>query len=388
MRSIPLPWLALGAWAVVLVTIACAVTLTGKGGRLYPTFVLAGERFRHGASVYTWPAGEEDLYRYSPMVAAACAPWGRLPTPVGAVLWRLFEAAAFVLALRAWSRVALPAVPWPWLALLSLPLVAGNLFNGQLNPLVAALMLAALAAFARDRYWLAASAVAAATMIKVYPLALGLLICTIEPRRFGARLLLAITIGCALPFAFQSEDYVSRQFADWVQRLTLDDRTHELLPRGYHDFQKLLRRWGMPRDLMTYRVMEALAGCAAASFILGGRTSGWSREEQIQACADLGLVWCTLFGPATESATYMLLAPIAAHALVVVGGRPWWERAWVRGAYLLLVAAQVIVWFPRPVSDPFRALIPQAHAAMMLLVWTVCHRRSPSDSPFHCLPYH
>src|SRR2546425_317403 len=123
MKAIPLRWLALAAWAVVLLAITGAVTLTGKGGRLYPTFVLAGERFRHGASIYTWPAGDEDLYRYSPMVAAAFAPWGHLPTSVGGALWRLLEAAAFLLALRAWSRVAVPAVPWPWLALLSLPLV-------------------------------------------------------------------------------------------------------------------------------------------------------------------------------------------------------------------------------------------------------------------------
>jgi hypothetical protein len=375
MKSITLRWLALGAWAVVLVTIAGAIALAGKGGRLYSTFVLAGERFCGGGSIYTWPKGQEDLYRYSPLVAAAFAPWGHLPTPVGGVLWRLLEAAVFLLALRAWSRVAVPAVPWPGLALLSLPLVAGNLFNGQLNPLVAALMLAAIAAFARERYWLSAFAVAAATLIKVYPIALGLLLCTVEPRRFSARLVLAITIGCAVPFAFQSEDYVSRQFADWVQRMSLDDRTEESLPRGYHDFQKLLRRWGMPRDLPTYRAMEVLAGCAMASFILGGRTSGWGREEQIQACAGFGLVWCTLFGPATESATYMLLAPIASHAFVAVSSRPLWERVWVRSAYLLLVLAQVIVWFPRPVSDPIRALIPQAHAAVMLLVWTVCRRR-------------
>jgi hypothetical protein len=41
----------------------------------------------------------------------------------------------------------------------------------------------------------------------------------------------------------------------------------------------------------------------------------------------------------------------------------------VRGAYLLLVSVPVILWFPRPVSDPYRAFIPQAHAAVLLLVW-------------------
>jgi Glycosyltransferase family 87 len=371
MRTVPLRWVALAAWAVVLLSVAVAVLVPAKPGKLYPTFVAAGEHFRLGQPLYGRVPDGQDQYRYSPFVAAAFAPWAFLPTSVGAILWRWLQAVAFLLALRAWARTCVPAVPWPALSLLCLPLVGGNVFNAQLNPLVLALMLGGVAAFSRDRYNLAALAIAGAGLIKVYPLALGLLLGVVEPRRFAPRLVLAVAIGGLLPFALQSEEYVTQQFGDWVDRVGDDDRTEQPIHKGYHDFQKLLRRWGVPTSLSTYREMQVAAGCLAAGFVLWGRRRGWDRAQQVQACIGLGLVWCTLFGPATESATYMLLAPVAALAVVTVAGRPGWERAWVWGTYLLLVAAQVIVWFPRPVSDPFRALVPQAHAALMLSVWVL-----------------
>src|SRR4029079_12615343 len=113
---------AVSAWAVALVGVAVAVSLPGKVGKLYPTFVAAGEHFKTGEPVYGPVPPDQDQYRYSPLVAAAFAPWSELPTPVGAVLWRWLQAAAFLLALRAWSRVAVPQVSFPALALLCLPL--------------------------------------------------------------------------------------------------------------------------------------------------------------------------------------------------------------------------------------------------------------------------
>jgi hypothetical protein len=376
MRHLTTRRLAFAAWAVALLGVAVAVSRPGKAGKLYPTFVAAGEHFKNGDPVYGWIPPDQDQYRYSPLVAAAFAPWSELPVPVGAVLWRWLQAAAFLLALRAWSRVSIPDVSFPALALLCLPLTVGNVFNAQLNPLVAALLLTGLTAFGRERYWLAAIAVAGATVFKVYPLAVGLLLCVIEPRRLAPRLFLAVAVGFALPFAFQSPDYVSQQFADWFERVSTDDRTDQPMERGYHDFQKLLRRWGEPTPLTAFRGMEVLAGCAAAGLVYASRRK--SRDHRVQSCAGLGLVWCTLFGPATESATYMLLAPVAAQAVIAVSNRPLWERVWVRGAYLLLLSVPVALWFPRSVSNPYRALIPQAHGALLLLAWVICnHGRLP-----------
>jgi len=382
MDSHSLRRIAIGAWIATTLAIAVVVTV-GKPGKLYSTFEAAGQHFRQGESLYPddVPATQV-LYRYSPAAAAAIAPLTWLPTHLGAVLWRCIQAIALLLALRAWARVASPAVSWPHLALLALPLSIGNLHNGQLNPLVVALMLIGIAAFSHDRYWLASLAIAGAALFKIYPLTLGLLLGIIEPRRFAPKLLLVAAAAITLPFAIQSPDYVIQQFDHWLNLVENDDRTHQPMHQGYHDFRKVLLRWGLPISLKAYRAIQIVVGCASAIVVLWGRYQGWDRARLVQVCASLGILWCTLFGPATESATYLLIAPIAAHALLAVRERTIVERVWICAAYGILVASTMIHWFPYSVSHVIRGtLIPQPHAALLLLGWTILQiTRSPNRS--------
>lgn len=365
-------------WALTLLAICVGITF--KPGKLYRTFATAGEHFRNGEQLY--PRTLEDaaelerqrleLFRYTPLVAASFVPFSFLPESVGAILWRAFQALALLLALREWAKISVPPVPWPALALFVLPLAAGNFHNAQVNPLVLAMMLFGVAAFARDRYWLSAAAIAVATAYKVYPISLGLLLCVIEPRKYTPKLLLFAVLGFVLPFGVQSPSYVWEQYKGLELILRIDDRSMQPMHDGYYDVQKLLRLYGWTIPLAAYRAIEVAAGCAAAGFVFWGRRRGWSRGLQLHACAGLGMLWCTLFGPSTESATYMLLAPLVAHAVIDVTGRPLWERIAVRGAYALFIGAQMVVWFPREISDPIRGtLIPQAHAAFVLLIWFV-----------------
>ncbi|HEX3147355.1 MAG TPA: glycosyltransferase 87 family protein [Gemmataceae bacterium] len=362
---------AVTAWAISVAIVAIVVSFPRMSGKLYPTFLAAGEHFRNGEPVYGWFPETQDQYRYSPLVAASFAPWSCLPTPVGAVLWRALQALLLLLSLRAWSRVTVPQVPWSTLAILSLPLVLGNVYNAQLNPLVLALILGGLAAFASGHFNLAAAAIAGAAIFKVYPLAIGLLLCTIEPRRFTVRLLVAVAIGMALPFAFHSPNYVAQQYSDWFARMGVDDRTHLSVHEGYQDFQRLLHAWGVSMELSSYRLMEVLVGGAMAGWLLLGRRSQSRRGVNIQLVSGLGLVWCTLFGPASESATYMLLAPVAAQSCGIAARGGWLERGWVYAAYALLLSIPIVMWFPSEVSLPYRTLVPQAHGSLMLLAWII-----------------
>src|SRR5262249_32301626 len=120
----------------------------------------------------------------------------------------------------------------------------GGLNNGQCNALVAGLLVAAAVAFAGERWALAAAAVSAAVLFKVYPLALGLLFCLFEPRRFSPRLALALAMGVALPYLFQQPDYVTRQYAALMENLHDEDRTERPIHAGYRDLHMLLRRGG------------------------------------------------------------------------------------------------------------------------------------------------
>ncbi len=378
---------ALAIWALTLLAISIGITF-GKPGKLYRTFAAAGEHFRNGEPLYIrvidehGPDGQPvyglvmseklDLYRYTPLIAASFVPWSLLPEHLGAVLWRCFQAVVLLLALRAWAKIAMPPVPWPALAILALPLSAGNFHNAQVNPLVAAMMVLAVVAFWYDRYWLSAAAIAIATAYKVYPISLGLLLCVLEPKKYTWRMLVLVAIGFVLPFGLQSPTYVLQEYKGLELILKLDDRTNQPMYEGYFDFHKLLTLYGMPIPLMAYRGIEVVAGCAAAAFIFWGKRQGWSRARQLHACLGLGLLWCTLFGPSTESATYMLLAPLIAQSAIAVANRSLWERIVVWGVYAILIASQIVVWFPHPIADPIRGtLLPQPHAALVLLIWFI-----------------
>jgi hypothetical protein len=124
-------------------------------------------------------------------------------------------------------------------------------------------------------------------------------------------------------------------------------------------------------NLDNYRIIEAGVGALMASILVYGHTQSWSRSGMLQTAGSLGFIWVTLFGPATESATYILLCATAAQSVLAVTGRPLIERIIVRGAYALMVSMPVALWMPPPLSEPWRSQAPQAHGALILFSWIV-----------------
>jgi hypothetical protein len=76
----------------------------------------------------------------------------------------------------------------------------------------------------------------------------------------------------------------------------------------------------------------------------------------------------TLFGPATESCTYLLIIPILGWAMLEAAGetpRPcaW---AWLAGSYALLLVAQAACWFPGGRNVQAMGLQPLAALALLI----------------------
>src|SRR5262249_25652990 len=160
-------------------------------------------------------------YRYSPIVAIGFAPWSLLPDRPAGVLWRWLNAGVFVGGLAVWwqwwrrEQRGLPA-----LLLLVLPLAVGGLDKRPCDALIAGLPLLAAGAFAGGRLGLAAAAVTVAVLFKGYPVALGLLFCAADPRRFTPRLALALLAGFGLPYLLSHQpEYVTTQYAHFYERL-------------------------------------------------------------------------------------------------------------------------------------------------------------------------
>jgi hypothetical protein len=265
--------------------------------------------------------------------------------------------------------------------LLVVPLSAGSLNNGQSNPLVLGLLVAAGAAVTAERWNLAAACLAVACLFKLYPIAIGLLLVLGYPRRLGWRLLAALLIGLGAPFLLGRFDYVLEQYAGWMRHLLADDRQTWPLAGGYRDVRMLFRLWLTPLSAGTYLTLQLLVAAGIALVCVVHRSITQSPRSFLTTVLALGSCWMTLFGPATESSTHMLLAPGLAWALLTSFRRAQasevseTSEVWVRRhnwrhcgvlviSFALFVATQVLLWFPG--GARFQNLGTQPFAGLLL----------------------
>lgn len=354
------------AWAVLLAVVCIKPLLKPTSGTVYVTYATAGREFVEGRRLYDVMHPFTDNYRYSPLVAAGFAPFSLLPLGVGGMLWRAASAAVFLTGLAAFARRVCPGVPLPAVFLFALPLSFGSLYNGQANTLVVGSMLWATVLATRDRWAAAAVLVAGASLFKGYPIALGGLFVLAAPRRFGLPLAVAILAGLALPFAVQSTDYVSDQYRFWAANLSRDDRTEFPLHAGLQDVHMLLRVVGVNMPLGPYRLVGAGVGLMAAAVVGWQSWKGIDSRQVVANALTLGLCWMATFGPAVESSSFILLAPVLSRELADRANRPRWARAAAFAGGGLFLLSVGIFAFPHAVHRPVIAMGIQPIAALLL----------------------
>lgn len=355
-------WQKLGRWERLALVVWCGLLL-GIGVRslfwprvhsVYPIFIDAARNWQAGEELY-WPYRPPnglDLYRYSPLVAALLVPFTVFPDSLGGTLWRLLNAGVYLGGLAWWSRAVLP---WPLtgrqialLFLLVLPLSVSSINNAQSNALVMGLLLAGVAGAMTERWNLSALCVTLACLFKIYPIAIGMLLLVIYPRKFALRFLAMLLAGLALPFLLHQPDYVANQYAHWVTLLRIDDRSDNAFSVSYRDMWLLCRLWRLPLNHHGYMVVQIMVAAGVAGLCLGAQRQGWPRRRLLTLLLCQGCLWMTLWGPTTESCTYILLAPTLAWGVLEawVERRPWWNKALVTSSLTLFALAPLPAWFP------------------------------------------
>ena len=340
-----LAWIVAGLWLAVVLAVCVRVGLRPAHQSVYTVdYAPAGRQWLHGREVYR----AARHFVYSPLTAAAMAPFGVLPDRLGNIVWRLFYVGAFLGVATAWLRRE-RAGPAAMAAafLLMLPLCAGNVNNGQINMLVFVLAAGGVLAARGERWNVAALLLAAAGFVKIYPLAVGLLLAALFPRQLLWRLGLALAGLFALSLVLQRPAYAWGEYHSWFTVLGGDNRLDTDIYESWRDFGFLLRASGVPLSDGAYRVMEAASGVALAVFLWAGQRWGrWERERLLTGVLYLGCAWMLLFGPATEAATYVLLALPVSAALVAAwkaDGRARWA---LLAAYVLLLVTDLVgSWF-------------------------------------------
>jgi hypothetical protein len=350
------------AGAICLMAIICLVCCIRSyvdplNHTVFPDYAHAGTSWAHGTDAYEISRDAEGNiiprmsgYRYSPLVSIFLVPFSILPMDWGGALWRLLSClvfmGAFARLIRALGGSNLNKKAQAALWLLILPMSLGSIHNGQANVLLMGLLLAAAAAVMEERWNWAACFLAGACFLKVYPLAVALLFVLVYPRQLGWRFGLALVAGLALPFALQHPSYVYEQYRNWYDLVATDNRRDYPMDQGYRDFYLLTRFFGVPMAAKAYLALQLGAAALTAGICWFGRLRNWPKEHLVQTLLGLGCCWMVVFGPSTESSTFILIGPSLALAIVGpwLAGRPGaLVPALVMAMFLLTFTA---TWFP------------------------------------------
>ena len=361
----------IGLWVAVLLGICLRIGLISHSHDVFVTYYDAGRKWIASQPLYTYTRG----FVYSPLIAAFFVLFSWLPQSLGAVLWRLINVAVFIGTIYWWLKAEIhDRIPKSsyWLAfLLMLPLSLGNFSNGQINPLIIGLLMIAILGV-RDGQWaLSAICVGFCAYLKIYPLSVGLLLVLIYPHKLGWRLLLALIVMGALPFVLQNPGYVFEQYQRWFSTRAADDRrmNMDIAPR---DFAMILRMLHINLSASVFLVVQILGGAALAAICVTGRVRKWSEERLLICIFTLGTCWMLLFGPATEDATYAMIAPALSLAMVQAFSQitPSWMRVLICGSYAVLLVGLILNAFFGLKKTPYSMSV-QPLGALIFAGYTV-----------------
>ena len=308
---------ALSLWFLCVIVV-CVRSYQHPGlHSVFPAYRNAGIAWLQQEQIYGTGGS---AFLYSPLVAALYSPFALISQNVSEVLWRLLLGLALPLSLwfNARALFGFSQKELACLLLLILPLTLSNLNNGQANIILIVLLLAATGAVLQSHWWTCAFCASLAVYWKIYPVVFALLLATIFPNKLALRMFLALGGLFIISLLLQKPSYGLREYGSWLVHLASDRRRGNEYYGKWRDFYLILRLIGIPISMMWWKVVEAIAGVIAAAICLVGRIRRQSPVTLVFGAMSLAIIWMLLFGPATEAATYILIAVPSAY-LVIFG---------------------------------------------------------------------
>ncbi len=382
-------WLRIALLLWVILAVAASVKAYTKPGRrsTYLYYSQAAQHWWADENLYAHYEGL-DPYRYSPTFAVAATPFGLMPDRWGGVVWVLGSTALLVWSLRVAVREVLPGRWSPnreamFLTLSLIPSLSG-LWSAQSNALILAVILLGMAALGRAKWWQAAWLLAIPVFIKIWPLAVVLMLIM----RWGQPLMRRFGVACvglaAVPFLTRSWSIVWRQYHDYY--LSLVGPMQGRWP-GYRDAWMIWEHLHAPVDPRVYSVLQAISLAAVIAWCYW-QAHRLPRDKQfLAAVLSIWSAWQLFLGPGSERLTYGLIAPAVAWAVLISfqnrRGRALSCCAW------LLVAVLSMGDFERALGR----LVPHAQillpaGVLVMIVWILVYFAQPAELPARGAPIH
>lgn len=373
-RPIDWPVAARNVWLCLIAGLAIHAFFLPFSHSVYDIYVGAARHWLAGEDMYV---PQREYYRYSPLFAVALAPLAMLPDGLSAAAWKLINCGLFAWGIYSWCRRLAPrrlsANELAAALLLIIPIALHSLYNSQANLMMLGSLLLGVAAAGEGKWNRAAGWLAWATLIKGYPLAMGMLLCALFPRQFAARFVAALAGGLLLPFAAQRPAVVLMQYQSWWHHLR--DST-QMMRERLRSIDQLFIVAGHPISEQTFALAGAVAGIAVLVICLLIARRSHDRRDVIFRASLWFLMWVVLFGPATEACTYVVASPPVAWAIVEAWHRrtSWFGRA-IPVASLLMMGPMVTDMFGKLIRNFSNEHGSQPLGGLLLLGWLIAEWR-------------
>jgi len=338
---------ALSLWFLCVIVVCVRVYQRPGFHSVFAVYRNAGVAWIQQGQIYG-TAGSRFLY--SPLAAGLYSPFALISQSLSEVLWRLLLGVTLPLSLWYHGRTlfGFSKSQFACAFLLILPLTLSNLNEGQANLILIMLLLVATATALQSQWWTCALCASLVVYWKIYPVVFALLLTAIFPKKLTLRIFLAVVALFIISLTLQKPPYVLREYGSWLVHLTSDRRRSNEYYGKWRDFYLLLRLIGIPISIMWWKVVEVIAAVVAAAICLLGSIRRWPPVTLVFTALCLAIVWMLLFGPATEAATYVLIAVPSSYLLVfgLFETSQMALRAMSSVTYLGFVAADVLnSWF-------------------------------------------
>lgn len=382
------PWWVFPAivWGIMVVTVLIRVTFSPiTKSSVYPVFDTAGKAFSQGKSLYS---SREGAYRYAPGWATLFALGNNVPQQVTSSIWRLLNLAVLICAAFRFQRRFFPHWSNAQLSLwwlLMFPICLGSFNNAQANLLLLGLLMGSLVRFAEQRYTLCGFLLAFAISLKIYPIALALLLLLIQPKKLLIPLIIGMLLIAGLPFVFQDAGYVIEQYQSWIQSTTGDLRIDRDISDTNRDVWLLIRITHFPLEYTGYQILQLFTALSLAAWTWFNRHAIMnvaSANDRLIQLFSLAITWMLVFGPASESSTYALVAPTLAMAgvLILTTPQPLLVCFSVAVSYLLMLVGHLGSAFPNGTVPHEYGIHPIATLLLAVCVPLLHYPTRESDS--------
>ncbi|MGE3919509.1 MAG: glycosyltransferase family 87 protein [Gammaproteobacteria bacterium] len=294
-------------WCVYTLFICALIVLTHNHHTVTPNYFTAAQNWLQGKDLYN---GTGTGFIYFPTAAILYIPLTKLPFLMSEVIWRVLSIAIFAYGLFCFSSLLdskNKALNYFFMTLIAIPLGFASARNGQMNFLMAGILLLATVSLSNQKWILSAFLFVSALALKPIAIVFLLLAAALN-FRLMKYLILFIFVLIGLSFLTQSPHYVYTQYRESFTMLLTAGNLGVETTTDWAQIFSMLAQFGVPIAYFWQTIIRVLAAVLTLviAYLIGKKSD---RQTTCFYLYMLSAIYLMIFNPRTENNDYIILAP-------------------------------------------------------------------------------